>query len=302
MGNKSKLTLATLACTILIPEFASADPIPEPIIQIIREAAKTGNAATLQTTVNLAKTTNPRSVAEIDGLVASLQRESEAARIARVSTEGFFEGWKGEGEIGASLTTGTSKNKTVAVGINLMKDGLNWRHKLVGIANYVRSDDTTTADRYLASYQADYKFTPRLFAYGLLQWEQDRFAGYNRRYTESLGLGYTIVDTPEFNWQVSAGPALRQTRFITHESESATTGHAGTIFLWNISPTTVFTEDLGTYLGGSDNTYFSTTALTTKVMGDISARASFNVTSESNPPPGIDSTNTITRLTLVYSF
>jgi len=302
MRNKSTITPAMLACAILIPEFAFADPIPEPIIQIIREAAKTGNAATLQTTVNLAKTTNPRSIAEIDVLVANLQQESEAARVARVNSQGFFEGWKGEGEVGASLTTGTSKNKTVAVGIHLAKDGLNWRHTLVGIANYVRSDDTTTADRYLASYQADYKFTPRLFAYGLVQWEQDRFAGYNRRFTESLGLGYTIVDTPEFNWQVSGGPALRQTKLITHESQSDTTAHAGTIFLWNISPSTVFTEDLGTYLGGSDNTYFSTTALTTKVMGDISARASFNVTSESNPPPGIDSTNTITRLTLVYSF
>ena len=296
-----QLMLAT-ACALFIPGIASADPIPEPIIQIITEAAKTGNPATLQTTVNLAKTTNPRSVAEIDALVASLQRQAEETRIARVSSQGFFQGWSGEGEVGASITTGTSKNKTVAVGVNLHKDGLNWRHKLVGIANYVRSDDTTTADRYLASYEGDYKFGPRLFLYGLLQWEQDRFAGFNRRYTESLGAGYTIFDTPQFNWQISGGPALRQTRFITHKSESDTAGHADTIFLWNISAATVFTENLGTYLGGSDNTYYSTTALTTKVMGDISARMSFNVTSESNPPPGIDSTNTITRLTLVYSF
>ena len=302
MKAKTKTTLAVLAWAVLIPQLAVADPIPEPIIQIITEAAKTGNAATLQTTVSLAKTTNPRSVTEIDLLVADLQRNAEAARVARVSGQGFFEGWKGEGEIGASLTTGTSKNKTVAVGINLMRDGLNWRHKLVGMANYVSSNDTTTADRYLASYQGDYKFTPRFFAYGLLQWEQDRFAGFNRRYTESLGLGYTIVDTPIFNWQISGGPALRQTKLITHESQSDTTAHAGTIFLWNISPTTVFTEDLGAYLGGSDNTYLSTTALTTKIMGNISARASFNVTSESDPPPGINSTNTITRLTLVYSF
>src|SRR6476469_5297927 len=128
MGNKSKISSAMLACAMLIPEFAFADPIPEPIIQIITEAAKTGNAATLQTTVNLAKTTNPRSVAEIDVLVANLQREADASRVARVSTQGFFEGWKGEGEIGASLTTGTSKNKQVAVGINLAKDGLDWRH------------------------------------------------------------------------------------------------------------------------------------------------------------------------------
>jgi putative salt-induced outer membrane protein len=293
---------AASACCVFVPSFAFADPVPEPIVRIITEAANTGSAATLQSTVDLAKSTNPRSVAEIDALVANLRSQADAARTARLSTQGFFEGWSGEGEVGASLTTGTSKNKTLALGVNFKKEGLDWRHKIIGIANYQRSDNVTTADRYLASYEGNYKFTPRLYAFGLLQWEQDRFAGYNSRYTEALGLGYTLFDTPEFDWVVSGGPALRQTKLITHTSQSDTSGRANTVFLWNISPTTVFSEDLGMYVGGKDNTYFSTTALTTKIMGNISARASFNVISESNPPPGIEKTSTITRFTLVYSF
>lgn len=297
-----RILAAASLCCVFVPGFAFADPVPEPIVRIITEAANTGNAATLQSTVDLAKATNPRSVPEIDALVANLRAQADAARTARLSTQGFFEGWSGEGEVGASLTTGTSKNKTLALGINLAKDGLDWRHKIIAVANYQRSDNVTTADRYLASYEGDYKFTPRLYAFGLLQWEQDRFAGFNSRYTESLGVGYTLVDTPQFNWQISGGPALRQTKLITHESESDTSARAATAFLWNIGPTTVFSEDLGMYLGGNDNTYFSTTALTTKIMGNVSARVSLNVISESNPPPGIDNTSTITRFTLVYSF
>lgn len=290
------LSAASISSAVL------ADPVPEPVTQIITEAAKTGNAATLQSVVDLAKKTNPRSLAEIDALVANLKQEADAARTAKLASQGFFEGWSGDGEVGASLTTGTSKDKTLALGIHLTKDGLNWRHKLIGLANYQRSNGNTTAENFLASYEANYKITPRLFALGLLQWEQNRFAGFDRRYTESLGLGYTILDTTQFNWQISGGPALRQTKLITGESESDTSARAATSFLWNIDATTVFTEELGTYLGGNDNTYFSTTALTAKIIGDISARASFNVTSESNPPPGIDSTTTITRFTLVYSF
>lgn len=300
MGRSYVMTLVLAAA--LIPTVVLADPIPEPVIQIITEAANTGNPATLQSVVDLAKKTNPRSVAEIDALVANLKQQADAARTARLASQGFFEGWAGEGEVGASLTTGTSKDKTLALGIHLTKDGLDWRHKIIGLANYQHSNGNTTAENYLASYEANYKITPRLFALGLLQWEQNRFAGFSRRYTESLGLGYTILDTTQFNWQISGGPALRQTKLITGESESDTSARAGTAFLWNISRTTVFSEELGAYLGGSDNTYFSTTALTTKIMGDVSARASFNISSESNPPPGIDSTNTITRFTLVYSF
>ena len=299
-----KLLPTALVCALCLcaSSLAFADPVPDPIVRLITEAARTGNPATLATAVDLSKKTNPRSVAEIDALVAGLKADAESARVARAREAGFFEGWKGEGEIGASLTTGTSKNTTVAVGATLAKDGVDWRHKLIASANYQRSNGTTTADRYLASYEADYKFTERLFGLGLVQWEQDKFAGFNRRFTESLGVGYSILTGPEVNWQVSGGPALRQTKFVTHTSKNDLSARLGTLLLWNISPATVFSEDGGMYLGGSDNTYYSTTALTTKIMGDLSARVSFNVIVESKPPPGVTDTSTISRFTLVYSF
>jgi putative salt-induced outer membrane protein len=160
----------------------------------------------------------------------------------------------------------------------------------------------TSAERYRASYEGNYKFTPRFFALGLVQWEQDRFAGYFRRFTESFGAGYTIIDTAPFNWRISCGPAFRQTQLVSHVSESETSVRAETSMLWNLTEATVLTEEARVYLGGQDNTYASTTALTTKVLGDLSARTSFDITVESNPPSGIDNTNTITRFTLVYSF
>src|SRR5262249_9410377 len=100
----------------LLPSAVLADPIPDPVIRIITEAARTGNPATLQTAIDLSKATNPRSIAEIDALVGNLRAQAEAARTATLASQGFFEGWKGEGEAGASVTTGTSKNKTLALG------------------------------------------------------------------------------------------------------------------------------------------------------------------------------------------
>jgi putative salt-induced outer membrane protein len=286
----------------LIPGIALAEPIPEPVVRIITQAAASGNAATLQTAVDLAKSTNPNSVAEIDALVASLKAKADQAHIEKLNNQGFFEGWSGEGEIGASSTSGTSDVTTIALGASLLKDGLKWRHKLNAVANYQHSDGETTAERYLASYEANYKITERLFALGLLQWEQDRFAGFDSRYTEAVGAGYSLFTGPEVKWDVSAGPSFRQTSLITGHDESDVSARLATLLLWNITADTVFSEDAGMYLGGSDNTYYSTTALTTKIMGNLSARVSFNVTVEGNPPPGIEDTNTITRLTLVYGF
>src|SRR5437660_12795011 len=99
------LVCALYFCT---PSVVFADPVPDPIVRLITEAARSGNPAALATAVDLSKKTNPRSIAEIDSLVAGLKADAESARVARVREQGFFQGWSGEGEIGASLTTGTS--------------------------------------------------------------------------------------------------------------------------------------------------------------------------------------------------
>jgi putative salt-induced outer membrane protein len=286
----------------VLPAAAFAAAVPDPIVRMITEAARTGDAQTLDITVDLAKRTNPGSVAEIDALVGGLRAEAESARLAALREQGFFEGWSGSGEIGVSLTSGTSENTNVAAGIALTKEGIDWRHKLAGVANYQKSNGVKTAERYLASYEANYKFSERFFALGLVQWERDTFAGFSRRFTESVGLGYTILAGPTVNWQVSGGPAWRQTNYVGGGSDSDMAARASTLFLWNLGATTVLSEDAGVYLGGSSNTYYSTTALTSQIIEDVSARFSFGIISESDPPPGIDKTNTITRFTLVYNF
>jgi len=297
-----RLSAAAAAAYLIFATAAVAEPPPEPIVRLITEAARTGNPATLKQTADLAKATYPASAPEIDALVANLQAQAEAARVARLREQGFFQGWSGEGEIGASQTTGTARNTTIAAGVKLNKDGIDWQHHLAGLVDYQHSNGVTTANRELASYDANYKITPRLFADGFLQWEQDRFAGFTRRFTESLGLGYNILGGPIMTWQVSGGPALRQTTFITRASENDVTARGATQFVWNFTPATAFSEDAGVYLGGRDNTYFSTTAATTKILGDLSARLSFNINIESHPPPGIQNTSTISRFTLVYGF
>lgn len=293
---------AVFVLTIGLGSSVHAEPPPEPIVRLITDAANSGDPAKLDQAAALAKASYPGSAAEIDALVADLRAQAAAARIARLRELGFFEGWSGEGEAGASQTTGTARNTTVALGLKLNKLGIDWEHHLIGLVDYQRSDGRTTDNRELASYEADYNFAPVLKATGLVQWEQDPFAGFNRRITGTAGVAYTIISTPDFIWLASGGPAWRQTRFTDGRSESDLSGHGATNFTWHITAGTVFTEDAGFYVGGRDNTYYSTTALTASVFGNLSARVSFNINIESNPPPGIDNTSTISRVTLVYSF
>ena len=43
-------------------------------------------------------------------------------------------------------------------------------------------------------------------------------------------------------------------------------------------------------------------AVTSKLIGNLSGRASFNVRYNSNPPDDIRSTDTLSKLSLVYEF
>lgn len=281
---------------------AQADPLPEPIVRLLTDAANSGDPAKPAQAAMLAKSAYPESAGEIDALVVDLLAQDQAARIARLNAQAFLEGWSGEGEIGASQITGTISNTTIAAGVKLNRDGIYWLNHLTGLVDYQRSDGRTTANQELASYEADYVISPVVQLAGFVQWEQNPFAGFNRRFTEAPGIGYTVIGTPAVTWQVSGGPAWRQTLLIDGLSQSEVAGKAATDFTWRITPGTVLTEDAGLYYGGMDNTYYSTIALTTSVFGNLSARLSFNVNIESNPPPGIDKASTISRVTLVYKF
>ncbi len=281
---------------------AVATPVPDTVAAMIRAAADTGDAATLKTTADLARKTNPDCVAEIDALVASLQKAADDKKMAQLKSQGFFQGWKGQGQAGGYLTTGNTKSKGFSLGLNLNKEGIRWRHTITGSVDYARQDGATSTNREFASYEGNYKFNDRLYALGLASWEHDRFSGYDRRFSEAIGMGYTLIKSPDMTLSLEAGPALRQTRYITGDSDNELAGRAALDYSWTINPGILLTENATYYGQSGDSTLTSTTALTLKVKGALSVQASFLVNHESNPPVDLEKTNTISRFSLVYGF
>ncbi len=296
--------MLTRACCLMIVMLALASgavaaPVPLETERLIRAA----NPAQIDIVAGVAKTANPNSVAEIDALVASIKAADAEMRRQRLATQGIFAGWAGEGQIGASMTSGNTEDTAINVGIALNRDGLSWNHHFNGIADFQSSDGETTREAYRVSYQLDYKISNLWYAYGLVQWERDRFAQLDRRFTESLGIGYNVLTMAPFSLVVDGGVALRQTQYIVpDEEESDVAGRVTAKFAWDIREGLRFTEEAGGLFGATTTTLFSRSAVTIALIGALSARASFDVNYESEPPPGAESTDTITRFALVYRF
>jgi putative salt-induced outer membrane protein len=285
---------------VLIAPAASAEPIPPAVEAMIDAAA--ANPDQLKVVADIAKKTNPASAAEIDAKVAAFNAAAARAREEKLASQGLFEGWTGQGEAGGFISSGNTENRGLAVGVNLSKETRHWKHALRGIVDYQEDQGVTSRERYFAGYEGNWKFTPRGFAVLALSWERDRFTGFSNRFTQALGLGYRLVDTPRLTIALDGGPALRQTRFTNGLDEDHFAGRAAVNAKWLIGSRLTFTQTATYYYDNINNSLLSLSQLTAKLNGRLSARMSFQLNNESNPPAGREKTDTVTRATLVYNF
>jgi len=288
-------------------------PISPEIEAMLQEAGRTGDATTLASVVKVAKAEKPEEAEAIDQLgiklmadvqakareAATRAREAEEARLASL---GAFDGWSGQGEAGFGLTTGNTDQVSALIGLKLNKDGLKARHRIAASLDYQQTDGQLSRERSVVSYGLNYLLGHGLYLSSSLGWERDEFAGFARRFTESLGLGYRLVDRRGMTLDVDGGPALRQTRFTDGTGDDEFGVRASLTWRWTIRDGFTVSEDASIVSSDGNTTLISTSALTTKLTSFISARMSFNIQSETDPLPGRRATDTATRASLVYSF
>lgn len=294
-----RVPLITLLC-LFLPGPALAAPLPAEVSRMIEAAAETPGA--LATVAEVARRTHPESLAEIDAQVAALTSRAEEERIARITSLRFRDGWKGEGQAGGFISTGNSDDVGASVGLTFAKETLRWRHEVKLAGDYQRSGGAVSKERYFAGYAGEWKLSGRAFVATSVTAERDRFAGFRSRFAESVGVGYRLIDRPDLKLNIQAGPALRQISYYDRADEIAFSGRFGSDLAWTLRPDLVFTQNTSVFLDTVSSTLTSTTALTTKLRGDLSARAAFDIRMESEPPAGREHTDTTTRASLVYSF
>lgn len=293
-----RAVLAVALMTTTAP--ALADPIPDSIAAMI-EAAK-NDPAKLAVIADIAKQTNPASAAEIDARVATINADAAKAREEALASQGFLQGWTGSGEAGAFLSSGNTNTRGVAIGVNVSKETRLWKHALRGFADYQRQDGVTTRERYLAGYQGNYNISDRLFALLALSYEKDAFSGFNSRFSQSLGLGYKVLSGPAIFLTVEGGPALRQTSFTDGTTDKTFAARVAGDFKWQISPALSFTQGASYFYDNSNNSFQSLTSLNAKINSALSARLSYQLNTESNPPLGRRKSDKVSRMTVVYAF
>ena len=294
------IAAAPLALALVVPAVAHAAPLPKPVADMIEAAAD--DPDTLKAVVKAAKKANPDSAAEIDAQAAAAAKRATAEKAAKTANAGFLRGWTTKLEIGGSIKTGNTDEQAFTASVDVDRETPKWDHDLNLTVDRKAESGELTTDRYFLAYSVQRKFSQRFYAVGVLWGERDPFAGYDYRISESLGLGYRVIDAPNLKFRLEAGPALRQAEYLGDDHQNTLAARGAGYLTWRLSPRLEFTQSLVSYLEAKNSTLLAASALTTKLEGNISAKASYEVRHEADPPAGRQKTDTTSRLTLLFGF
>ncbi len=217
--------------------------------------------------------------------------------------------WSGEASAGMILTTGNSESSTVNAKGEVVYRSKLWRNTLNAATVRTTQEDTATgadvrtAERYGVGNKTDFNFTERDYAFLALEFEKDLVGPVRERTSETAGYGRKILTGPAHLLEAELGAGARQTEDQgTQETHSDAIGRARVAYKWNFSETSYLGETVKVESGESNTSTESVTELRVSLVGTLFALGSYTVRSNSDVPPGTKKTDTITALSLGWTF
>lgn len=212
--------------------------------------------------------------------------------------------WIAEIALGATLATGNTERKGADLDAKAKYRSGRVEDRYKFVAELGRDSGVTTSQRWVAGYESSIDIQDGLFALGFVQYEDDKFSGFQSEVEAGLGVGYRVLQTSTMLLSVNAGPGYRIGKLqapLADEKEIFARGTA--LFEWTISDNAKLSNDFAIRWDDERTKIENTLAVTSKLVGSLAARASFNVRHTTSPPRAtLKKTDTVTKLALVYSF
>jgi putative salt-induced outer membrane protein len=216
-------------------------------------------------------------------------------------------GWQSTAELGVVVTSGNTKTSSTSGKFDTNKEVEKWRFNLHAETLSSSSDNVKSAEKYLASGQANYKFNKFDYMFGLLTYTKDLFSGYEYQSTIAAGYGRRLLDDDTMTLDLEAGPGVRFSKVDTSidpkaEAQSKAILRTAAKYRWKITDHSKFSEDLTSEASHESSVTKSVTGLTAKVNSSLAMKLTVTLTRTTHVPVGTKENDTETALTLVYSF
>ncbi|MCA8900019.1 MAG: DUF481 domain-containing protein [Hyphomonas sp.] len=237
---------------------------------------------------------------------AALAEETETAEKS---------GWTGEGALSAGLSRGNTNTSDIGLKFDVARDTGLWDFGLLLEGDYGKQDGVESRNRAFAALDIGRDINERLFAFGRASYEVDQFTGFDSRTFAGGGLGYHVAMDGPLTWTVKGGPGVKVDevkRVVTVDDQNmlliipamreTSFGAVGTSELkWALNDAVTLSNDSGVVYAKESTQLSTGVALTAALNGSLKARVSFDTRYDTNPPLGFDSTDTASKIALVYT-
>jgi len=210
--------------------------------------------------------------------------------------------WSGKGEGGIVFSRGNADNDNANLRLELARELDRWKHGFAVSALRASNDGDTTAERYGASWQSDFKLTERSFWFGGLRYEQDEFSGFDYQASATTGYGRKLIDTEatKLTGQIGAG-YRRLKNSLTGETAGDAVARGDLNLERVLTDTTSLTNRFSVESGSNNTLAINELALQVRMSEAFALSFGVGVRHNTDPPAGLEKTDTLTTVNLVYA-
>lgn len=202
-------------------------------------------------------------------------------------------------------TTGNTENRNFGLDFNFKKPFPLWA--IEGGLSYIRVEEreVLNSERYRANLKGLRSFTPKLDYFLLLDWERDKFSGFENRAGISTGIGYKILSSEKDLFYGEAGFSYFKEDYVSSQEEDYLAGLFGIKYIHNWTEKSKFQQKIvyiPNFEEGSKWRGESETSAQASLTDRMALKFSFLLRYQNEPLEGFKKTDTITALSLVLNF
>ncbi len=211
-------------------------------------------------------------------------------------------GWHGEGEFGLAVTSGNSDTETLNGRLMLANTSDLWRHNLELSTLKVSSSDSTTAERYTFAYKTDRKISDTRYLFGAFRYDNDRFSGFDFQSSLTVGYGRRLFERARSHLDIEAGGGYKFAQTTDGETQNAVIIRLFADYEYTVSDNALLSQTLLVEPGPENTFSESVTAFKVGFAEKLALKLSLTAKNNSDTPAGTTSTDTISAVSVVYSF
>lgn len=170
---------------------------------------------------------------------------------------------------------------------------------------YGRNDSATNASTWHGLLRGDRNLGARLSAYGLVNYDRNTFAGFDRRFEEGLGLGIQALRSARDSINAEAGFSYTQQHSTTGTEDDFPAARAAGTYTHTFSKTAFFRQNVEILpdLKVAKNLRFNTeTDLVASLSANIALKFSYAVHFDNLPEPGFKKSDRLLTSGVQVSF